>query len=435
LAADVPFFAYFPSAIMSLDRRSFLLGTLGTAAATSIWSPAFAEDSEKSKFDLDTLFLTWQRDPTTTVTVQWVEKDKSVDARTITYRAKGDRVWQSIAPRKKPYPKTQDHFAYRAELTGLTPGTEYQFQIGKHTTEYRFRTMPAKLTDAFQFVSGGDCGINHNTIATNILAAKQDPMFALIGGDLGYDNGKDAAVSLAYLKNYRKHMVDSKGRLIPMLVCIGNHEVNGGYNQPRKNGPFFFAMFDALFAEQTYATLDFGDYLSLVLLDTGHVAKVGGEQTAWLDEVLAERTERPHLIVANHVPAYPSHREYDSENKKGGGAGNRKHWCPLFEKHNVDFVLEHHDHTFKRSYPMKGGLVDKNGLLYLGDGSWGRLRPPIPLEKRSYLAAVNMSYHVTVHRLENDRRFHMALSDGGKIVDVCMTQKRPQRAMGRGAPT
>ena len=185
------------------------------------------------------------------------------------------------------------------------------------------------------------------------------------------------------------------------------------------------------YADHSYATLDFGDYLSLVLLDTGHVSKIAGEQTVWLDKVLAERTERPHLIVANHVPAYPSHREYDSENKKGGGAGNRKHWSPLFEKHNVDFVLEHHEHTFKRSFPMKGGLVDKNGLVYLGDGSWGRLRPPIPLEKRPYLAAVNMAYHMTVHRIEGDRRFHMALTEGGRIVDVCMTQKRPQRSMGR----
>ena len=49
--------------------------------------------------------------------------------------------------------------------------------------------MPAKATDAFQFVSGGDCDVNPHAVANNILAAKQDPMFALIGGDLGYDNG------------------------------------------------------------------------------------------------------------------------------------------------------------------------------------------------------------------------------------------------------
>jgi hypothetical protein len=78
---------------------------------------------------------------------------------------------------------------------------------------------------------------------------------------------------------------------------------------------------------------------------------------------------------------------------------NRECWAPLFEKHNVDVVLEHHDHTFKRTHPIKGGLVDKNGVTYLGDGSWGKLRAPRSPEERPYLAAVSEAYHMTVHRL------------------------------------
>ena len=50
-------------------------------------------------------------------------------------------------------------------------------------------------------------------------------MFALIGGDLGYDNGRSVEVSLAFLRNYSKHMRGGDGRLIPMITCIGNHEV------------------------------------------------------------------------------------------------------------------------------------------------------------------------------------------------------------------
>ncbi len=127
--------------------------------------------------------------------------------------------------------------------------------------------------------------------------------------------------------------------------------------------------------ETSYATLDFGDYLSLVLLDTGHISKIDGEQTAWLDKTLVERADRPHLFVANHVPAYPSFRDFE-ENilEPWTGALNRKHWVPLFERHNVDVVLEHHDHTFKRTHPLKDGVADAGGVLYLGDGSWGMVR-------------------------------------------------------------
>jgi len=220
-----------------------------------------------------------------------------------------------------------------------------------------------------------------------------------------------------------------------MVVCIGNHEVDGGYGKTRKEAPFFFALHDGLYDERSYATLDFGDYLSLVLLDTGHIAPIAGEQADWLDKALAERAERPHLIAVNHVPSYPSFRKADADhkNKVGTGAESRKHWVPLFERHNVDVVLEHHDHTFKRTRPLKDGREDANGLVYLGDGSWGKLRAPQPPESRSYLAATSGSYHMTVHRLEGEQQFHLALEETGRVMDVCMTRKRPRRASGRGA--
>jgi hypothetical protein len=167
-------------------------------------------------------------------------------------------------------------------------------------------------------------------------------------------------------------------------------------------------------------------------LDTGHIETIGGEQTQWLQKTLAERQERPHLIVANHVPAYPSHRAFDGPNgEPGTGYDQRLHWCPLFERYNVDVVLEHHDHTFKRTFPLTNGMRDKNGVLYLGDGSWGKLRVPKTPEERPYLAATSSAYHMTLHRLEGQQRFHMAMEETGKIADVCMTtSKRPAKTKG-----
>ena len=129
-----------------------------------------------------------------------------------------------------------------------------------------------------------------------------------------------------------------------MVACLGNHEVNGGYGKARDKAPLFLSLFDGLYADATYAALDFGDYLSLVLLDSGHVAPIGGEQAHWLDTTLRDRTLRPHLMVANHVPAYPSFRPPvvpGKDAKAGTGDANRSHWVPLFERHNVDAVLEH----------------------------------------------------------------------------------------------
>src|SRR5262249_23724341 len=133
---------------------------------------------------------------------------------------------------------------------------------------------------------------------------------------------------------YSKHMVGRDGRLIPLVPCIGNHEVDGSYNKPRAKAPFFYALFDGLYRETGFATLDFGDYLSLVLLDTGHTSAIAGAQTDWLEKTLRARVEHPNVIVMNHVPAYPSARKMEGVNgKEGTGAGNRKHWVPLFQKY------------------------------------------------------------------------------------------------------
>jgi hypothetical protein len=417
-----------------MDRRSFLGTSLGgltvLAGATPRLGRAQDPDS-KAGSTLDTLFLTWRRDPTTTMTVQWIAPAAADDPLVSFAPAGKSPGGGSVAATQRPYPMT-DLRVFRAELTGLNPGTEYQFRVGSSSPAYRFRTMPAKATDSFQFVSGGDCDVNSHAIANNILAARQDPMFALIGGDLGYDVGKMVDKSLTFLRNYSQHMVDRDGRLIPMVVCIGNHEVDGAYRKSRKEAPFFFAVHDGLYAERSFATLDFGDYLSLVLLDTAHVAPIEGEQTDWLDRSLAERAERPHVFAVNHVPAYPSFRKFEDDEKgEGTGAGNRKHWAPLFERHNVNVVLEHHDHTFKRTHPLKDGRVNANGVLYLGDGSWGKIRAPKSPEDRPYLAATSESYHMTLHRFEGETCYHVALEETGRIVDICSTRKRPRRAVGR----
>lgn len=423
-----------------LHRRAFLQASLSGLTAAASTPFAVAEDNSNpdaiappprlagTPSGLDTLFLTWQRDPTTTVTIQWIGPDVPADT-TIRYSTPTGDKWRYAKPEPRLFPMT-DWKVFRTELSGLTPGTEYLFKVGPSSRLFRFRTMPAKATDTFQFVSGGDSGVNAHALANNMVAAKQDPHFALLGGDVAYDNGRSPKTVVAFTQNYSRTMVDTKGRLIPLVAGIGNHEVNGSYGKTRKDAPHFFALFDGLYPETSYATLDFGDYLSLVMLDSGHVAPIGGDQADWLDGVLAARVERPHLFAVSHVPAYPSSRnpEASKSGAFGTGEANRLHWCPLFEKYNVDAVLEHHDHTFKRTHPLKDGRPDRYGVLYLGDGSWGQIRSPVPPEKRPYLAAASRSYHLSLHRLQGEQRFHIALEESGKIADVCVTtDKRPRK--------
>ena len=358
------------------------------------------------------------------MTVQWISAQRSTEDSLVSYWTFDGQPVRTQAPVVKPYPRS-NLFVFRTELTGLKPGTEYVFEVGRSTSRRRFRTMPAKATDTIHFISGGDCGTNEHTIANNIQAARQDPMFAVIGGDLGYDNGRLVEVSVKFIQNYARHMIGKNGRLIPLIAGIGNHEIEEGYGQPRAKAPFFFALFDGLYKDTSYATLDFGDYLSLVLLDTGHNCLIAGEQTDWLGKTLQSRADHPHVLAVNHVPAYPSFRKIKgADGEKGTGAGNRQHWVPLFEKFRVPVILEHHDHTFKRSRPLLDGLTNKHGVLYLGDGSWGRLRTPQKPEKLTYLERTSCDYHLSLHRIEGNDRYHLALDEFGRVMDVCHSGQR-----------
>jgi acid phosphatase type 7 len=407
-----------------IQSASFLVGSAyaGSAFASNLHpAPVFAKTAT---FEPTALFLTWQRDPTTTMTVQWVGEEKDGAERPVWYAKKGADLWTSEPFKSHRFPMT-DRWIFRTELTGLEPDTDYRFRVGLDSAEHKFRTMPKKANNTIHFVSGGDSGIGKEAVHTNHVAAAQSPQFVVISGDLAYEDGKRPDVFLQFLKNYSRDLRDDQGRLIPLLGCVGNHEVLHGYGQTRKEAPFFYSVFDGLFPHTGFASLDFGDYLSLVFLDTDHTSPIGGEQTDWLGKTLQEREECPTVFVFNHVPAYPSVRGF--KDGEGTGAGNRKHWVPLFERHNVDAVFEHHDHAYKRTHPLLDGRINDNGIVYLGDGSWGKLRRPDSPANRSYLAVTDQSYHLSVHRIEGRDRFHVALSETGRVVDVCRTAKRSHR--------
>jgi len=422
----------------TLHRRAFIGSALAGLSSLSATSFGFDEPkynelksllnlpklADDPTFNPSTLFLTWQRDPTTTMTVQWIGTKGETPDTNVYYTPTKSLEWLKQPTVQTPYPMT-DFKVFRAELTGLTPGTDYTFRIGFSSSSYKFRTMPSKANDTIHFISGGDCGVNVHAVNNNIQAARQDPMFAVIGGDLGYDNGKSVDTSLAFIRNYSKTMIGRDGRLIPLIAGIGNHEVEGGYGKPRAKAPFFYALFDGLYPETGYSTLDFGDYLSLVLLDTGHTSMIGCEQADWLEDRLKERVEHPNVMVVNHVPAYPSNRApISKDGKSGTGMENRKFWVPLFQKYRVPVVLEHHDHTFKRTKPLIDGMGHDNGVLYLGDGSWGRIRSAQKPEKLTYLAASSTTYHLSLHRIQGEQRFHLALDEFGRVVDVTTSGQR-----------
>ncbi|BAM02207.1 purple acid phosphatase family protein [Phycisphaera mikurensis] len=386
------------------------------------------------------VYATWTQDPTTTLTVHWIDDDPGDPAdrgggRSPTLTVRGidgtegaDAGVSVTAATMLPIPGTS-RFVHRAEATGLAPGAAYAVRVPGDPRPRRFRTVDADPATPTRFVLTSDVYRRRDPLlAMHAHLAARDPAFVILAGDIAYANGdvENADRWLDFLWAWDDRVVTAEGFSVPMIALIGNHEVDGGYlheidrdryPDPADASPFFRRLF-AFPGERSYGVLDFGDDLSLVALDSGHQAAIAGEQTRWLEETLAARQHRTHLFTAWHVPAYPSARRLASSMPRR----LRRHFVPLLDRYGVDASFEGHDHAYKRTQPIRHGKIDPLGTVYVGDGGYADLAERVPAEPgrggwfsdaRWYLANSKQTDHFEVVTLTGpDRRFEAVGADG-----------------------
>jgi len=342
--------------------------------------------------DPSVLYLSWLRDPSSTMTIQWLAKDNEESR--VYYNQKGEQQWHEQKGTSYPI-NASDEIMHVAELDHLAPNTIYSFKIGVEGSAYSFRTMPKSLEEhSLKFAVGGDAYFYLKLFEEmNHTIAKHDPDFIVVGGDIAYTKGKRGLFVdkewefkrwKTFFENWKKQMVTSDGRLIPILAVVGNHDVRSKSEELIKQELFYqFFIFPTPYV--SYRALDFEEYLSLFFLDTDHTYPIESKQTDWLEQALSERQEALHKIALYHVAAYPSVYAYGGKIPKK----IRRHWVPLFEKYGVSTAFEHHNHAYKVTKRLKQGKTNPSGVLYLGDGSWGVTPRKVKNRgKRKYLAKV-----------------------------------------------
>ncbi len=385
------------------------------------------------------MMLTWQQDPTTTMTLDWYtpadNQNSFIEYRAIPFDEEEDE-WVVASGDHFEFPHS-DRLIHRVEVTGLEPDKEYQFRVGEFTRIRKFRTMPAEALRPVRIAVGGD--VRHRIEwmdQTNRRAARYDPDFVLWGGDLAYADGMEERVYRWYefLESTMRTLMTDDGRVIPVLSSLGNHEVLGGYyyrdEHDRRDGlpefygseehkemisPYYYALF-AFPGHPGYGVLDFGDYLSVVILDTDHNNPIDGEQTEWLEEILNERQDIPHIFPTYHNPAYPSVRnpEWDSSDRV------RENWVPLFEEYGVRVVFEKHDHIYKRTFPILEDQINSKGVVYIGDGAWGVGTREIGRsheEHAWYLDRAASERHFILTTIHGAHQHFLMINEDGQIID------------------
>ena len=312
------------------------------------------------------LYLTWYGDPSTTMAIQW-HTPLSEESDEIQLHS-SSRDWKKAIG---THLELGDRLVHKVLLEKLTPDTEYSFRLGDNPAIYKFRTAPKTLNGSLRFCIGGDFYQTPDLFRKMCrIVSNKDPLFVVLGGDIAYAVNKNPfrlrstpkKQWFSFLQEWKEEMISPEGQVIPFLIVPGNHDISPDDSE------LFFALF-SFPKKQLYRAIDFGNYLSLLLLDSDIFEPIEGTQTEWLESALRSRSQIPFRFAVYHLSAYPSVYPYAAEIP----LKIRTYWCPLFDKYRLPAAFENHNHAYKRTFPIRGNKVDDSGVIYLGDGCWGAL--------------------------------------------------------------
>lgn len=362
-------------------------------------------------------YLLLQGEATTSISINWVSLSQNTFR--LQYRQKNSEQWQYVDP-SSSFIGSSDNLVHKALIKGLKTSSTYEFyiinlEIDNEKNTYLFKTPPGNLNETLMFVSGGDMMAKRELMAeTTQVAALSSPAFAVLGGDLAYDHGEFLNCWFDWIDIWSNSAVTPQGLSIPMVIGIGNHEVQGGYGQTPDEAKHFYSLF--LPDIKSNYVVDFSDYMSFILLDSNHTQRVE-LQNKWLESTLEQRKTIPNTFAVYHVPAYGFVK---------GGLDNkdsvriRKNWVSIFEKFGLSAALEHHHHIYKRSKLIFENTINPDkGILYIGDGAWGVTPRPLPKDMTPfwYLAKVASTRHFLRISLDQKSRTYEAINEKGEIFD------------------
>ncbi|GAB4086066.1 metallophosphoesterase family protein [Myceligenerans cantabricum] len=250
-------------------------------------------------------------------------------------------------------------YYHRATFEGLDAGTEYEYRVGDGETWspwYRFTTA-GEAGEPFEFLYFGDVQNDITSGAAHVVRAAYDAVpdarVALHAGDLINDSDDDGQWAEWFAAQ------GQEASTVNHVAAIGNHEYDlwsvsdfwtkqfpgtgNGPDDDDLDGTVWYTdyqgvRFIALNSNYTNAPwFDVKDWME--------------DQEAWLDDVLADNPNR-WTVAVFHQPVFAN-----SEGRTGKVV--RDYWLDTFEEHDVDLVLQGHDHSYGRGN-LEANRVDED---------------------------------------------------------------------------
>lgn len=324
----------------------------------------------------------------------------------VRYKKTTELRWKDEQPETINFPNEARHICH-TKLTDLDPDTDYEFYIGSTAVTHKFKTLPEDLSEPLIIGIGSDFHSGYDRLEPilELVGEKDCRLFALLG-DFVDDDGR-LNTSPRWVEFWNRvvpKLKDSKGRMIPLVSVIGNHEFTNS-SSPNANEmetPFFHHMFPHLPKNPNYSVVDIGDDLSFLLLDNisgGEYMTSGNQkwkgvdadaQVTFVEQTILSKSDQAWVIPFYHTPLYPSHRNMPV---RFNTQVNNYQLKELFAKY-ISLSFCGHDHVYKVTKPMvwdnglnttRPAISGEKGHVEMGDGGVGDKFYPGNLADSDYL--------------------------------------------------
>ena len=301
----------------------------------------------------------------------------------------------------------------KVTLTGLAPGTTYQFQVSNTGTDlsqtFEFTTVGA---GGFRFAAVGDPQIGTSApidsdpsiaadaaswAATVVEILNRGAEFIVGTGDQIENANQDAAAVIIKEKEYAG-FIDGLNRVNTLTAfspAMGNHEADGSlpsgvgrelfdyhYTAPNQMGAtvsgFKLMNYYYLVNNVLYVVLDTAPYPGDPTAAAPFVAAYDATLTA---ATTTYSGQYDWLIVQTHKSQMTTASHWDDADIRAYSLAGFE---DVMTKHGVDLVLTGHDHSYNRTYPLKsvysaigtGGPLVANGMTIDQDNTGDTLVYP-----------------------------------------------------------
>ncbi len=297
----------------------------------------------------------------------------------------------------------EPHRVYRATLTRLAPGGEFEYEITLAGAKIFGASGRARrpASQPQRFAVTGDtaqASAGQKKIAVQIVKSKPDYVF--ITGDLVYGRGRISEYRDKFYPIFNHDEADpSYGapalRSILFIAVPGNHDLSRDFSAfqdpmayfyywtqplngpaakvPELTGPAdaagrFRDAAGARYPRMANFSFDYGNAHWVALDSMPYMDWTDAALREWLIADLKAAKDARWKFVGFHHPGFNSSKAHFNEQRM-------RVLAPLFEEYGVDIVFNGHVHNYQRSYPLKfvpkmqagGSYYRANGNV---EGTW-----------------------------------------------------------------